>query len=154
MTRLTAMVLAGAALCAAQPAWAESWRMTGYGGDPPQRAVYVVDTESIVRDGDTVRFRTSTVWESYADGRDFNKSVTQRSGSCSGKASRIVVNSLYANGSLIDVDDTGGEMITHGPDSIMHSVLDAVCGEASYETEALPDYEATLRNWFAQNPSG
>ena len=154
MNKLTAIGLAGAMLCAAQPAAADNWRMSGYGGDAPQRAVYVVDTDSVVRDGDTVRFRTSTVWESYTDGRDFNKSVTQRQGSCSAKSSKIVVNSLYADGTLIDVDDAAGEVISHGPESIMRSVLEAVCGEADYETETIDDYEAALRTWLAENPTG
>jgi hypothetical protein len=154
MRKLAAIGLAVVALCAAQPAWAESWRVAGFGGDAPQRAIYVVDTDSIVRDGDTVRFRTSTVWEGFVEGRDFNKSVTQRQGSCSTKSSKIIVNNLYANGQLTDVDDAPGDMITHAADSLMRGVLDIVCGDAAYETDAITDYEATLRAYFAETANG
>jgi hypothetical protein len=140
------------ALSAAQPAWAESWRVVGYGGEAPLRAVFLVDTDSIVRQGDTVRFRSSTVWESYEDDNDFNKSITQRLGDCSTKASAILINDLFADGNLLRTDDESGEMITHGPDSLMRGVLDAVCGDAGYESDAVENYEPAIRQWFAENP--
>ena len=150
MRKLAAIVLAAAALGAAQPAWAESWQVTGNAGDAPQRAVYLVDTDSIVRDGDVVRFRTSTVWESMEGDRDFDKSVTQRQGFCSSKSSKIMLNYVYAHGSLLDVHDTPGEMVTHSPNSVIRTALDAVCGERGYESEPLGDYEGAVRAWFAE----
>ncbi len=144
-------LLMGAALFVAGPAAAESWRMAGYGGEAPQRSVYLVDTDSISRIGDTVRFRSSTIWESFTPDRDFNKSITTREASCGQKSSLIVTNSFYADGVLVSTDDNRGTMITHAANSLMRGVLDAVCGDGSYDTDKLPDAEAAVRAWLSAN---
>lgn len=153
MSKLVAAgMIAGAMLLAASPAAAQSWRMAGYGGQAPDRSVYIVDTDSISRIGDTVRFKTSTIWEIFEPDRDFNRSITQREGSCATKSSAIVTNNFYADGKLVSQQTTRGQMVTHGANSLMRAVMDAVCGDDSYETDVLVDAEATVRAWLKNTP--
>lgn len=141
-----------AILAAATPAAAETWRMVGNGGTAPQRSVYLLDTDSISRTGNKVRFRTTTVWEGVTDERDFDKSITMREGDCGTMSSKIVANSYYRNSMLQSSDDLEGSMLKHGETSLMYGVMDAVCRGVGFESGPLQNPEASVRSWFKTNP--
>lgn len=147
--RFALIAIGGFALAAAAPAAAESWRYVADGGDSPTRAAFLVDTDSISRSIGTLRFRSMTVWESYEDGNDFNSSITERRVDCNAKSGAIVSNSYYADGELVATEEGSNEMAVFGAASLMRSVLDAVCGDADYVTDALADPELEVRIYFA-----
>lgn len=139
-------------IAAASPAAAENWRMTGFGGEAPDRTVYLVDLDSISRIGNTIRFRTSTIWEAASSSNDFNLTLTQREGNCAKMASGVTVNEYYLDAELIDKDEEPTGQNVHSPESLIYATLAAACGDESYfESETLTDPEATVRAWLRDN---
>lgn len=139
-------------MAAASPAAAENWRMTGFGGDAPDRTVYLVELDSISRIDNTIRFRTSTIWESGSSSNDFDLTLTQREGNCAKMSSAVVVNEYYLDGTLIDRDDEPAEQSVHSPESLIYATLAAACGDEDYfESETLTDPVETVRAWFRDN---
>jgi hypothetical protein len=152
MNRLTSMLLPALALIAASPAAAQTWRIAGEGGEAPNRSVYLLDSSSIQRNGATVKFRTSTVFESLTADRDWDNSVTWRQGSCIDMASQVIDNNFYSGTSLLQHDTQVQNMVTHGPTSIMRGVLDIACGTGDYESGVVGDRYTAAKNWFSANP--
>lgn len=137
------------ALTAAAPP-ADGWRIADTGGSKPDRSAYFIDSYSVVRSGETVRFRTSTIFENLTDDRDWDRSITTREGNCTTKSSAIVENRIYAKGVLIDTMTTRGDTVTHGPQSLMRAVLNMVCGDEAYGGPVVADPLAAARTAFAK----
>jgi len=148
--RRSLVLLAACASCVATPALADSWRVVGQAGAAPGRMVHLVDTDSIVRQGDAVTFSSMTIWEERAPDSEFDKSITERKGDCVAKSSAIVSMSTYAEGRFLDTEYGTGEVIAHGPNSTARALLDSACGVRGYATEPLPDPEASVRGNFAR----
>ncbi|MBN8844232.1 MAG: hypothetical protein J0H88_13405 [Sphingomonadales bacterium] len=129
----------------------EGWRFvdTGSSGDGIASA-YFVDSYSVARNGDTVRFRTSTIFNTTTEDRDWDRSITQREGSCAAKASTIVTNEYYRNGKLLDRDTNPGERRTHSAGSMMHGAMSMVCGDEAYGGPVVADPVAAAKAEFAK----
>ncbi|MCW3835459.1 surface-adhesin E family protein [Sphingomonas canadensis] len=151
MQRVMGGLAALAMIATAGPAAAESWRRTAWSGAAPDRAVYLVDTDSIVRTGDTVRFRTTTIWEKLAAPRDFDRSIAEREGNCATGSSGILRTSYYAGGRIVRQNAAAGLLRTHAPGSLMAQVLNAVCGKAGYQSGRIADPEREVRTWLSAN---
>lgn len=135
-------------LAAASPAAAQSWRVTGVGGEAPDRSVYLVDVDSIWRNGDNVRFKSMTIWE-VADG-DTDRSVTDRAGNCKTRIAYIEKNRFYLEGEL-QSEDGETEPAEAKAETMIGDVLDAVCGRYDYITDPSADPEASIREWLASS---
>lgn len=138
------------ALTAAAPLPADGWRMADTGGSGADRSAYFIDSYSVVRSGETVRFRTSTIFENITQERDWDRSITTREGNCTTKSSTIVENRIYARGALIETVTTRGNTVTHGPESLMRAVLNMVCGDEAYGGPVVADPVAAARAAFAK----
>jgi hypothetical protein len=149
MGRITSLLLAATALIAASPAAAQTWRIASTGGTAPGRSVYFVDLSSIQRTGSTVIFTTSTIFEGITADRDWDRSVTKRKGDCTAKSSQILQNTFFDGGTEIDSSDEPGNMIVHGENSIMRGVLDAVCGDGTYDGAVVANPRVAATDWFS-----
>lgn len=129
----------------------EGWRFvdTGTGNDGVSSAYYV-DSYSVVRNGDTVRFRTTTIFNTTTADRDWDRSITTREGSCAAKASTILSNDYYYNGKLLEHDGNPGERRTHGEGSMMHGAMSMVCGDEAYAGPVVADPVAAASAEFAK----
>jgi hypothetical protein len=146
--RVSALAAAGLFFIAA-PAAAESWRVTGISGEAPDRAVYLVDVDSIRRNGDKVNFDSMTVWE-VADA-DMDSSRTQREGDCWTRMTFIVRNSFFLDGRLTSEEKEPTEPVEAKSETMMGDVLDAVCGRLDYVTDPVANPESFVRGWFAED---
>jgi hypothetical protein len=142
---------AGAALLAASPAAAQQWRVVSVGGAAPDRAVYLVDVDSIEQRGDRLALRTMTVWETPAEAGNmrFNRSITTREADCKQHGTAMMANAYYLDGELLVSDTLSGKFSVHPNGSVMGDVVDAVCGNGEYITQGLSDPEGAIRAWFA-----
>lgn len=147
MKPLTLLVLAAFSI-AASPATAGSWRVTGVSGEAPDRAVYLVDVDSIQRSGSKVNFNSMTIWE--LDDADMDSSRTARVADCSTRQHHIVRNSFYLAGKLTSEETEPTDSAIAAPDTMMGDVLDAVCGRLNYTTDASEDPEPLIRQWFME----
>ncbi|WP_109808700.1 surface-adhesin E family protein [Sphingosinithalassobacter portus] len=149
-----ALLLIAIGSLAALPASAQQWQVAKSSGHAPDRAVYLVDTASITREGDHVRFRSMTVWEQpTSNGEiDYNRSVTDREANCPRHATAILTNSYYLNGQLTASEEFDGTIQAHEPGSVMRAVVDLVCGTGSYQTRPLGDPEPMVRSWLSRHP--
>ncbi|WP_422060589.1 surface-adhesin E family protein [Sphingopyxis sp.] len=138
-------------LLAAAGAAQEGWRLvdTGTGNDGVVSA-YFVDSYSVVRSGDTVRFRTSTIFNSTTDDRDWDRSITTREGSCAAKASTILSNDYYSGSELLEHNSDPGERRAHSVGSMMHGAMSMVCGDEAYASPVVADPVATAHAEFAK----
>jgi hypothetical protein len=129
----------------------EGWRIvdTGSGSDGVISA-YFVDSYSVVRNGDTVRFRTSTIFNTTTEDRDWDRSVTTREGSCAAKASAILSNEYYRGRKLIERSDERGERRAHSEGSMMHGAMNMVCGDEAYGGPVVADPIAAASAAFAK----
>jgi hypothetical protein len=150
MIRYARHLLVLLALTGATPAFAQSWHVAAMSGAKPDRTVYLLDTDSIARTGDMVRFTTQSVFEKLTDTRDFDRSVTRREGNCATMSSTIVENTYYAGGSYQNNDATRGNTIAHKENTIMYSVLAQACGKRQIEQGTVANPEAAVRAYFAQ----
>ena len=138
-------------LMSATPAMAANWRVAATGGDAPDRSVFLVDTESIRRNGDSIRFWTHTIMERVDNERDWDRSVTLREGSCADSSTAIVQNSFYRAGEHVETDRERLAAVFHQPGSMMHGVMAAACGRREYVTEGVSDPEPVIRAFFAES---
>lgn len=135
-------------LAAATQAAAQSWRVTGVGGEAPDRSVYLVDTSSIWRNGDKVRFKSMTIWEMAEN--DTDRSITDRVADCASRMAHIETNRFYLDGDLQSEDGETKPAIAN-VDTMLGDVLDAVCGRRDYITDAQADPEPAIRAWLAED---
>lgn len=138
------------ALTAATPAFAQDWRVTAMSGEKPDRAVYLVDSASVVRNGDTVNFTTQSVFERTTDVRDFDRSVTKCRGLCSTMSSAIAENSYYADGSFKNTDSTLGSTLAHKEGTVMYASMEMVCGKKPFTGDSITNPETAVRAYFAK----
>jgi hypothetical protein len=150
MTRFARHALLLLALTGATPAFAQDWRVAAISGAKPDRTVYLLDTASIVRNGDAVSFTTQSIFEHLTEGRDFDRSVTRRFGDCTAMASAIIENTYYARGSFQSTDATKGSSIAHKDGTVMYGVLQMACGTKPLEAGSIASPETTVRNYFAK----
>lgn len=150
MIRFARHALVLLALTSAAPALAQDWRIAAISGEKPDRAVYLVDNASITRNGNAIRFTTQSIFESTTDSRDFDRSITKRSGDCTAMSSAIVQNSYYARGTLMTSDDTPGNSIAHREGTVMYGVLEKACGKKALEPNSITNPEGTIRSYFAK----
>jgi hypothetical protein len=134
---------------AAAPATAGSWRVTGVGGEAPDRSVYLVDVDTIRRSGDKVTFDSMTIWE-VAD-EDMDSSRTQREGNCTTRMAFIIRNSFFLDGKLMSEEKEPTAPTEAKAETMIGDVLDAVCGRLDYATDADSDPEPSIREWLAQD---
>ena len=134
----------------ATPAAAAQWRVASWGGDRPQRSVFLVDVETLRREGDTVHFWTQTILESPPSDQDWNRSVTYRRGSCADNSTAILQNSFFNAGRQIDTENEPRPAVVHQRDSVMFGVMQAVCGREAWLTEPVGDPEPVVRKAFRE----
>jgi hypothetical protein len=139
-----------ASLMTATPAAAASWRVAAIGGDAPDRSVFLVDTESVRRNGESIRFWTQTIMERVDEERDWDRSVTLREGSCAEHSTAIIQNSFYRGGEHVETDRERLAPVFHQPGSMMHGVMETACGRRDYVTEGVGDPEPVVRAFFAE----
>lgn len=151
MTRFGRLVLTTMLLAGATPALAQQWHVASVSGDAPDRSVYFVDA-NFRRTGNVVRFSTQSVFESLTDGRDFDRSVTQRRGNCATMASTIMRNDYYVDGRLLSSDPAPGSEITHREGTILYGVMQIVCGTRQVDGEPVATPEANARAYFNRSP--
>lgn len=137
----------GLSLAAAAPAAAESWRVTGVGGEAPDRSVYLVDTDSIWRNGDKVRFKSMTIWEMAEN--DTDRSITDRAADCKTRLASIEKNRFYL-GSELQSEDGETKPAEAKAETMIGDVLDAVCGRLDYSSEAVADPVPAIRSWLSE----
>lgn len=150
MNTLARHALVLLALTGATPAFAQDWRVAAISGDKPDRSVYLLDSASIVRNGNMVEFTTQSIFESTSDGRDFDRSVSKRRGDCTAMSSAIIQNSYYARGAFMNTDNTAGNSIAHREGTVMYGVLATACGKKPLEEGTIANPEAAVRNYFSK----
>jgi hypothetical protein len=147
MIRTGRLVLAMLILTGAAPAFAQQWHVASVNGEAPDRTVYFVDA-AFRRTGTIVRFSTQSIFESLTDGRDFDRSVTQRRGNCATMSSAIMRNEYYARGRLLSSDPSPGSEIRHSEGTILYGVMQIVCGARALDGSAVATPEANARAYF------
>lgn len=143
--------LSASILLAAAGTASEGWRFvdTGSSNDGTVSAYYV-DSYSVVRNGDKVRFRTTTIFNNTTADRDWDRSITTREGSCAAKASAILMNDYYRSGKLLEHNTDPGEVRTHSEGSMMHGAMSMVCGDEAYAGPVVADPVASANAEFAK----
>jgi hypothetical protein len=136
-------LLRAAALVAAlmaTPAAAESWRLAAANDG----AVMFVDTDSQSQRGEAIYVTIMTVALPQTTG-DWDQSIIRREIDCRNSRSAMLDRSFYERGRLISSTSTREAAVTHGPDTMMRGVLEAVCGYRTYESGPVADpYNAGL----------
>lgn len=146
MVRTTGRIAAAALLLTATPAAAESWRLSGRSADGPGASVFLIDMDSIEREGDHVRFTTQSVYRSTTESRDFDRSIIERVGNCALGAS-IIVRGIYHRGNtVLDDNRWPGDIIKHSPGSLMESTLQVACGRIAPEGPVVANPQ--MHKWF------
>jgi hypothetical protein len=141
------MFLAVAALILPQAASAQAWRLAAYSNNTPQMA-YLVDINSVQRNGTKVTFRQQTVYERVSDTRDFDRSLLTREVDCANNSSFMRNSDFYVNGKFLghEEDATNPTMAKAG--TVLETMLNTVCGRTDYFSPVLTDAENWVRGKF------
>lgn len=145
------LIIVGLVSVAATPATAGQWRVAAMSGERPDRIVFLVDVESLRREGDSVRFWTQTIVERATNEQDWDRSVTFRRGNCADGSTAILQNSFYNSSRELETDRTERPVVYHQPDSVMYGVMQAVCGREAYVTDPVENPEPIIRAFFQEN---
>jgi len=126
---------------------AQSWRLVDNIGDRPNRQTEWIDSDSLRRNGDIVRFSMQRVYE------------TPQSTDVEGGVGLIEVNCVqatYQNPQIV-LHYVGGQRITNtagrgvvydvSPGSVMHTALQMVCGRRALGLYATDPRRASMAFW-------
>jgi hypothetical protein len=121
------------------PSEAAIWRLaaTGHSSDPRDHySATFVDTATIRRDGDFVKFSTLVVWEENISTGDNSKLLS--SADCRDRSYRHLEVAIYQGGRLVEQGrlEPSGKAV---PESAFHRAIDAACGARPWLTRAVPD---------------
>lgn len=140
-------------IATASPAAAQTWMRAATSGDAPVRVWWLVDTDSIQRNGDSITLTMQSIFENTTDARNYDRSVLRREGSCTALSSTILEDHYYLRGTLVEHNTTRGPTVVHKPGTVMNHVMAAACGLRQYQAGPYADPETTMRGWFRTNPN-
>ncbi|RYG28402.1 MAG: hypothetical protein EON93_18655 [Burkholderiales bacterium] len=130
------LLAAAVALTLPHAASAESWRLAAYSTQAPKMA-YLVDIDSVRRNGDIVTFKQQTIYETTTATRDFDRSMLTREVNCSTKTSSMRDSSFYVRGTYLDTEAGPSNSTLANPGSVLLTLLEAVCGRGNYYSEVI-----------------
>ena len=131
-------------------AQAESWRLAGGGGQRPGRFISFIDSDRIVRTGDTVTFWEQQVLES-PDRTGTVRQIVRYWANCRTKEHRGLDVSYFKADGRVNNYGADERSTIAAPGSVMASVIETVCGNRPLG-EPIPTPEATARAYWSRTP--
>jgi hypothetical protein len=136
------------------PAEGAAWRLAATGHLDEAGNSYAatfVDTATIEREGDVVRFRTFIVWEENISSADNSRSLT--SADCRDRGFQDLQLAYYKGNRLVD----GGTPNLRGTavwESAFYRTIEAVCGRRAWLTKAVKDPYGWAKSAFGKLHTG
>lgn len=132
---------------APQVASAEAWRLAAYSTDAPQM-VYMIDVDSIQRQGTRVTFKQQSIYETTSPTRDFDRTVMTRQADCFSRESSFGDSSFFINGKLLGSEKGPSTTTTAKDGSVLFYMIEAVCGRRDFFSPVLGSPESWARDKF------